>query len=304
MPEKTNKHKRSGVDTAFRILDHATSRIWLIFCLLLLAMGVYSLKDIVYVYDHAADKSLLLYKPDETTHETRATSDLKGYTGWLTLDGTTIDYPVMQGMDNAEYLNKDPYGKFALSGSIFLDSRNNSSYTDEFNIIYGHHMEHSVIRQNAMFGALDDYYDKEFFKKHREGTLTVGKDVYNLKVFAIAEADESSFLFSTDTPAKDVIDWLRENSVFFSEPSGNTVLALSTCKSYADGSRTIVYCTYNVNRPGEEPKPEDKTADDKVVHEIKERHNVQTYVSGITKWAVAASAAGIVIVLAAKARKK
>lgn len=40
---------------------------------------------------------------------------------WLTIDDTKIDYPVMQGKDNTEYLNKDPYGDYALAGSIFLD---------------------------------------------------------------------------------------------------------------------------------------------------------------------------------------
>ena len=38
---------------------------------------------------------------------------------WLTVDGTKIDYPVVQGETNLEYINQDIYGEFALSGSIF-----------------------------------------------------------------------------------------------------------------------------------------------------------------------------------------
>lgn len=43
---------------------------------------------------------------------------------WLSLDGTNIDFPVVQGNDNLTYLNKDIYGDFALSGSVFLDYSN------------------------------------------------------------------------------------------------------------------------------------------------------------------------------------
>ncbi len=42
--------------------------------------------------------------------------------GWITLDHTKIDYPILQGEDNLTYINTDVYGDFALSGSIFLDS--------------------------------------------------------------------------------------------------------------------------------------------------------------------------------------
>jgi sortase B len=41
---------------------------------------------------------------------------------WITVDGTNIDYPIVQGSDNFEYLEKDALGEFSASGSIFLDS--------------------------------------------------------------------------------------------------------------------------------------------------------------------------------------
>lgn len=47
---------------------------------------------------------------------------------WLSLGGTNIDFPVVQGNDNLTYLNKDIYGDFALSGSVFLDYRCNRNF--------------------------------------------------------------------------------------------------------------------------------------------------------------------------------
>lgn len=76
----------------------------------------------------------------------------------MTIDDTNIDYPVMQGEDNNEYLNKDPFGNYALSGSIFLDRRNNPEFKDYYSLIYGHHMEHGM-----MFGAIDEYLNEDYF---------------------------------------------------------------------------------------------------------------------------------------------
>ena len=90
----------------------------------------------------------------------------------------------MQGKTNAEYLNKDPYGEFSLSGSIFLDNRNDKTFSDPYSLLYGHHMEYG-----AMFGALDEYKDKSYFEAHRTGLLTVTNgDEYNIRFFAACKA--------------------------------------------------------------------------------------------------------------------
>lgn len=123
--------------------------------------------DAYMVYTGANDSSILKFKPAAgNTEALRELSD--DAVAWLTVDNTRIDYPVMQGKTNEEYLNKDPYGEFSLSGSIFLDSRNDKSFGDEYSLIYGHHMEYE-----AMFGALDGYAGKAFFDAHKTGTLTV-----------------------------------------------------------------------------------------------------------------------------------
>ena len=69
--------------------------------------------------------------------------------GWLTLDGTHIDYPVVQGADDLEYVNKAADGSFALSGAVFLSAANRADFSDAYNLLYGHHMENG-----AMFSDL------------------------------------------------------------------------------------------------------------------------------------------------------
>ena len=185
--------------TFWKTMNRAYEKTMLLIFIIALLICIYALYDTWYVFDHANDKSYLKFKPgveDENgaVSESPITSDM---VGWITMDDTNIDYPIMQGEDNTAYLNKDPYGKFSLSGSIFLDSRNNSAFTDEYSLIYGHHMEYGV-----MFGALDDYLDEDYLQSHRHGQLLVGRDgkvMYELEAFYAMSADaKDDFIFNPE----------------------------------------------------------------------------------------------------------
>lgn len=91
------------------------------------AFSVYALWDNSQVYRAAGDvqASMLHLKPqaDPTAAEGPTFDELLAVNpdvcAWLTLDGTNIDYPVLQGESNLSYINTDVYGNFALAGSIF-----------------------------------------------------------------------------------------------------------------------------------------------------------------------------------------
>ena len=156
---------RKSIIIAHKSIDY----IVLIAALLLFLICLYAMIDAYMVYAGANDSNIMKYKPAAgDTEMLRELSD--DAVAWLTVDGTRIDYPVMQGKTNDDYLNKDPYGEFSLSGSIFLDSRNDKMFSDPYSLVYGHHMEYG-----AMFGSLDGYADREYFDAHRTGTLTVIK---------------------------------------------------------------------------------------------------------------------------------
>ena len=97
----------------------------------------------------------------------------KDVVGWITIFDTHISYPVVQGKDNQEYLNKDVFGKFSFSGSIFLDYRNACDFTDSYSIIYGHHMEYG-----AMFGDVVEFKNDDYFQEHKTGALFLLDDTY------------------------------------------------------------------------------------------------------------------------------
>ena len=225
-----------------RFMDSAVNRIVAILCLLLFLICLYAMIDAFNVYMNANDKSVLKYKP-QLGHGSEALGELSDdAVAWLTIDNTSIDYPVMQGRNNEEYINKDPFGEFSLSGSIFLDSRNRADFSDPYSILYGHHMEHG-----AMFGSLDNFIKQEYFDQHRTGTLitTSGQD-YTIRLFAACKADatEKTVFDPPDSTNEELLQYLKQHAAVF-EPQGvdahSRILAMTTCQSAESIERMIVF---------------------------------------------------------------
>lgn len=167
--------------------------------------------------------------------------------GWLTLDGTAIDYPIVQGETNFSYINTDVYGDFSLAGSIFLDSDCNGEFKDRYTLLYGHHMENS-----KMFGDLDLYKDASFFAQNTTGTLVLPDRSYQLEVFAclLVPASEQSIFEPTKwaNSLNGLHDFIKKNALNLNEDvlaqleatDGAQVLAMSTCSAEFTDARTIL----------------------------------------------------------------
>ena len=225
------------------LLDKTVDRIVLIISLIFFLICIYAMIDAAMVYYNANDTSVLKYKP--TLADTSSLQEMsKDAVAWLTVDDTRIDYPVMQGKDNSEYLNKDPYGKYSLSGSIFLDSRCSGDFSGDYSLIYGHHMEYG-----AMFGALDEFAKPDYLDAHRTGTLiTVGGKVYHIDFFACtkAQATEPVVFDPPESTNEALLSFLEANAPVYEAPKGGAetqIIALSTCQSAETIERMIVFGT-------------------------------------------------------------
>lgn len=219
-------------------IDRATDSLLLLFFLLLFLIGGYTMYDTVLVYNLADGDEFRSFRPAvvDEEHGWDMSALSEDVVAWLTVDDTNIDYPVLQGSDNTEYLNKDPFGKYSLSGSIFLDARNARDFSDSYSLIYGHHMEFG-----KMFGALDKFLDDDYFDTHRTGTLTVSNKVYSVKFFACLEADASVDEIFDSTEAKVALKYVKEHAPILREPEGDKLIALSTCKFPQTTERIVVF---------------------------------------------------------------
>lgn len=225
----------------FRALDRLLDRVIVLLCVLMLLIGVYSMLDELWLYENASDKSLLYFRPalDEILLPERRISEKQ--VAWLTVFDTDIDYPVFQGEDNYEYLNKNPYGEFSLSGSIFLDARNSLHFSDEYSLVYGHHMSNG-----AMFGALDKFLDKEYFDAHSRGSLSTLDAVYEISFFAVTYSDgaDPCVFNPKGRMPSEILAFLQKNAILYQKPeSGRSLIALSTCTGDATTKRLLVFGT-------------------------------------------------------------
>ena len=230
------------MDAAIRLTSRFVDFVLLIFFLLLFLIGGYTMYDTVLIYDAAGGGDLRSFRPmaagesGEEGYVWDMSALSKDVVAWLTVDGTEIDYPVMQGVDNNEYLNKDPFGEYSLAGSIFLDSRNAPDFSDPYSLIYGHHMEYG-----RMFGALDAFLDREYFDAHRTASLTVADRVHRIRFFACVEADASVQEIFAPNETDGTLDYVREHALIWREPAEGRLVALSTCKFPQTTERIIVF---------------------------------------------------------------
>ena len=116
-------------------------------------------------------------------------------------------------------------------------------------IIYGHNM-----KNDTMFGTLDNYVDKDFWTEDRTFTFHTLFDDREYEVFAavkthIMHTDEAGFRYYncsgdlSQTEYEELVDWLAANSIYDTEISpayGEQILILSTCSYHADNGRFLV----------------------------------------------------------------
>ena len=237
-----------------RTVNSFVSLVIILALLLFGSYSAYALWDNRQIYSAAQNVQLQMkeLKPDIQAETGPSFEELLAINpdvrAWVTMDGTKIDYPVLQGETNLSYINTDVYGKFALAGSIFLDCRNSPDLSDAYNLVYGHHMANS-----NMFGDLDLYKDPKFFRENTTGTLITRDAVYDLTVLAlimVSASEDNIFEVPQNQNPDTVIAFTRENAELLSDKMpqlGEDVqfFALSTCSSEFTDARTIVLTAMN-----------------------------------------------------------
>lgn len=235
-----------AVSTA-RIGNRILSLIAAVMILLMLLYGGYSLWD-SYMINRGAflTGDLLKYKPSGDSGENLSLEELAAVNpdtrGWLTIDDTHIDYPVVQGETDMEYINKDVFGEFSLSGSIFLSCLNSPDFSDSYNLVYGHHMDNG-----GMFGDVLEFEDADYFEAHRTGTLYLIHETYHIELFACMKADAYDRLIYRPGPeyeVQELLDYLEASAVRYRDigvTADDKIIGLSTCVDAETNGRAILF---------------------------------------------------------------
>lgn len=153
--------------------------------------------------------------------------------GWINIPDTEIDYPIVQGSDNAYYLNHSFQKESNIIGSIFMDVNNDLNFQDAHTLIYGHN-----VPEGDMFKDLEKFKDETFFKEHQTIYLYTPNAAYELAVISFYQTTETS----------DTYQYFKEHdSSFVSYGKGR--LSLSMYPSTAtfqdnDSIITLSTCSY------------------------------------------------------------
>jgi len=218
--------------------DSILSGAVIIVGIVLFAYGSYALWDTMTVLQKASPTVYEMYKPSEENSSSfeKMTKINPEVLGWLTVYGTNVDYPVLQAADNEKYLVADSQGDYSLSGSIFLDYRNNSSFADFNSVIYGHHMAF-----HAMFGDISEFKEKVFFDGHAYGNLYFDCKNHGIEFFAFVETD--AFLTKLYEPA---VEGEQERQAYLDEIFQKALYVRSVDISPADHLVLLSTCTEDV----------------------------------------------------------
>ncbi|NLA96090.1 MAG: class B sortase [Clostridiaceae bacterium] len=161
---------------------------------------------------------------------------------WLSSEGTVIDYPVVQGVDNAYYLDHLFTGESNRLGTLFLDFRNRS-FENRVSAIYGHNM-----RDKSMLTSIAGFVDQAYYEAHPVMTLYTPAATYDVRLFAgVTVSGTSGDLRLSFSGDDDFLDYIRElegRSTFTSSETvslSDRILALVTCTYSFQNARFILF---------------------------------------------------------------
>lgn len=168
--------------------------------------------------------------------------------GWLTVEGTKIDYPVMQCGDDEYYLHHDFDGKDSKYGCLYVRERADLENGTNF-VIYGHNM-----KDGNMFGELDLYLEEEFYREHPDVSFDTLYEERSYKILAVfrsqvysedADAFKYYQFYGADTEEEfdDFYENVKALSLYdtgVTAKFGDTFLTLSTCAYHVNNGRLVV----------------------------------------------------------------
>lgn len=176
--------------------------------------------------------------------------------GWITIEGTRIDYPVMyRPGDKNYYLHRDFNGEYSANGCLYLAEECVPGDSDNL-IIYGHHMN-----SGKMFADLEKYKDEEFYKEHQviQFRTIWGNEEYEILAAFVTPVytgnDFNYYNFIKAQKGEDYEYFIREikrKGIYETKVTafyGEKLLTLSTCE-YSQKNGRMVVVAKKVERTG------------------------------------------------------
>ena len=190
------------------------------------------------------------------------------YVGWITIEDTKIDYPIVQFSDNSYYLNHTFEGQENSSGTLFIDCGITEGMEGKNVIVYGHNM-----KNGSMFANLTKYRNLDFYKQNPTLEFSTLYKSSTYKVFSVfvlnaSKEDDNGYIYNISR--KNFLDdddfnsWADEAyqrsliNTGVDVVNGDNIITLVTCVYDFDDARLVVMA--RETREGEDPSVDTSSA--------------------------------------------
>lgn len=138
--------------------------------------------------------------------------------GWIRIDETPIDYPVMQTLEDPDYYLRRGFDKhYSVYGMIYMDATCQLDGECPNYILYGHHM-----KNGTMFASLEKYADEDYYKEHSKLEFDTFEEAGEYEILAAfklpASQMNSEFAYSlaarTEEDYADFIKYCKDHSFY------------------------------------------------------------------------------------------
>ena len=188
-------------------------------------------------------------KPDTDPEVSPITVDFEAlrststdYVAYIYCPDTKINYPVAYTDNNFFYIDHIPPDTVNANGTIFIDCRNASDFSDQNTCIYGHNMN-----DGSMFATLRSYREEGFYAEHPVMYISTPNFNYRIDLIAGFVTEPTSFAyagkFESEEQFKAHIELCKDLSTFESEVEvapTDRIVTLSTCTYEIDDGRYVV----------------------------------------------------------------
>ena len=238
--------------------SNIVSNIILVIAIVVFAVSAYKLYGIFSEYNKGdkeyqkiQDLVINTEKKDDTKEETFSVDFEKllemnsDVVGWIRFDEPSeINYPVVQGRDNEEYLKRTFEANTNKLGTLFVDVNNPGDFSGRNTFIYGHNM-----KNGSMFAQLLKYKDDSFYKEHPYFYIyTPDGKVRTYEIFSagvVKDTSDSYIMdYADDAAFQTYIDYIKQQSAYPTSAEVTTackIVSLSTCTNVRDDERFLVH---------------------------------------------------------------
>ena len=229
--------------------DWAISKVIVLIFMVFFVCSIYAVYDSIRIEhasragDKIAEALDGLSVPERVKRLRALNEDVKA---WLIVNDAGIDHPVMQAENNSYYLSHDYKRDYAISGSIYMDYRNDED--SDYSIYYGHN-----VNDETMLGRVNKFADKDYFMSHLKGELTFSSDAkkHNLTVIAYAVTSSTDpVIYALDTIIKghndEIVSGVKAMAANANpaEVPTKKLILLSTC-THNEGERAVLLLGYD-----------------------------------------------------------